>query len=63
MKKINNKIKIINEIKKVRSHNNVNWMNLMKIAFKYAPQEAKKCLKQIDKKDKKINNLIKKLIK
>ena len=53
MKKINNKIKIINEIKKVRGHNNVNWMNLMKIAFKYAPQEAKKCLKQIDKKIKK----------
>ena len=63
MKKNNNKIKIINEIEKVRRHNNVNWMNLMKIAFTYAPEEAKKCLKQIDKKDKKINNLIKRLIK
>ena len=37
MKRDNDKIKIINEIEKVRKHNNVNWMNLMKIAFIYAP--------------------------
>ena len=41
MKKKNDKIKIINEIEKVRRHNNVNWMNLMKIAFKYAPAKQK----------------------
>ena len=63
MKRDNDKIKIINEIEKVRKHNNVNWMNLMKIAFKYAPDEAKKCLKQIDKQDRQINKLMKKLIK
>jgi len=63
MKRDNDKIKIINEIEKVRKYNNVNWMNLMKIAFKYAPDEAKKSLKQIDKQDKKINKLMKKLIK
>tara|TARA_B110000027_G_C16112671_1_gene298508 strand:+ start:2673 stop:2864 length:192 start_codon:yes stop_codon:yes gene_type:complete len=63
MKRDNDKIKIINEIEKVRKHNNVNWMNLMKIAFKYAPDKAKKCLKQIDKQDRQINKLMKKLIK
>ena len=47
MKRDNDKIKIINEIEKIRKYNNVNWMNLMKIAFKYAPDEAKKSLKII----------------
>ena len=37
---MNNKDKIINEIQKIRSKNNKHWMNLMRLAFKYAPKEA-----------------------
>ena len=57
----NRKLKIINKIEKVRSKNNRNWMDLLRLAFKYAPVEAKKLIKKINKDDKKISNLLKKL--
>lgn len=63
MKNKNSKLLIIDKIEKVRKKNNINWMNLMKIAFKFAPQEAKKCIKKISKQDKEINKLLEKLIK
>ena len=34
--------KIINEIAKIRSNNNVNWMDLLKLAFKLDPKNASK---------------------
>ena len=61
MKKSYNKI--INQIKKIRSRNNVNWMNILKLAFKYAPKEAGKLMKKINNDDKKISNLVNKLTK
>ena len=57
----NRKLKIINKIEKVRSKNNRNWMDLLRLAFKYAPVEAKKLIKKINKDDKKIFNFLKKL--
>ena len=56
-----NKNTIIDEIEKIRSKNNKNWMNLMRIAFKYAPQEASKILKKINSADKQISKMIEKL--
>ena len=53
--------KIINEIQKIRSKNNVNWMNILKLAFKLDPVSAKKILKKINYDDKKISNLLSKL--
>ena len=53
--------KIINEIQKVRSKNNVNWMNILKLAFKLDPVSAKKIMKKINYDDKKISNLLSKL--
>ena len=53
--------KIINQIQQVRSKNNVNWMNLMRLAFDSAPQKASKVVKQININDKKISSLLKKL--
>ena len=53
--------KIINQIQQVRSKNNVNWMNLMRLAFDSAPQKASKVVKQININDKKISRLLKKL--
>ena len=55
------KLKIIKKIEKVRSKNNTNWMDILRLAFKYAPSEAKKLVKKINKDDKKISNLLKKL--
>ena len=64
MKKIKYKKKyssIINEIQKIRSKNNINWMNILRLAFKFAPKESSKIMKKINFQDKKISNLIKKL--
>ena len=57
----NNHIKIIENISKIRSKNNSNWMQLLKIAFKYSPTEASKAMKNIYYHDKKISELVKKL--
>ena len=55
--------KIINQIQKVRTKNNVNWMNILKVAIKFAPIEAKKIIKEININDKKISHLVSKLSK
>ena len=57
-----NKI-IINKIDIIRSKNNKNWMDLLRLAFKYAPKEAKKILKKINQHDKKISNLFNEISK
>jgi len=53
--------KIINKIQKVRTENNKCWMNILRLAFKYAPNEAKKIFTNITNNDKKINDLSKEL--
>ena len=58
-----NYIKIINQIQKIRSKNNVNWMNILKLAFKTDPSNAAKIMRKINYDDKKISNLLKKLSK
>ncbi len=57
----NNYSKIINEIAKIRSNNNVNWMDLLKLAFKLDPKNASKIMKKINYDDKKISQLLNKL--
>ena len=52
---------IINKIQKIRSKNNVNWMNILKLAFKHDPRNASKIMKKINYDDKKISQLLKKL--
>ena len=54
-------LEIIDEIEKVRSKNNINWMNILRLAFKYSPSEARKIVAKINKDDKKIGDLLKKL--
>ena len=54
-------LNIINKIEKIRSKNNVNWMDLLRLAFKYAPVEARMLIKKINRDDVKISNLLKKL--
>ena len=53
--------KIINQIEKIRGKNNVNWMNILRLAFKHAPKEAGVLMKKINSDDKKISKLLNKL--
>ena len=53
--------KIINDIQKIRSKNNLNWMNILKLAFKLDPNSAKKIMQKINYDDKKISKLLSKL--
>ena len=50
---------IINKIQKIRAKNNVNWMNILKLAFKHDPRNASKIMKKINYDDKKISQLLK----
>jgi hypothetical protein len=60
-KQIEHYLKIIDEIEKVRSKNNMNWMDVLRLAFIHAPEEAKKLMKKIDHEDNRISYLVKKL--
>ena len=60
-KTIKNYLKIIDEIEEVRTKNNVNWMGVLRVAFTYAPDEAKKLMKKIDHEDNRISELVKQL--
>tara|TARA_B100002019_G_C20771053_1_gene357560 strand:- start:261 stop:449 length:189 start_codon:yes stop_codon:yes gene_type:complete len=61
--KNNNYLKVIKQIEKIRSKNNVNWMNILRLAFKLDPKNASKIMKKINYDDKKISNLLNKLSK
>jgi len=52
---------LINQIQKIRSKNNVNWMKLLKLAFELDPKRASLIMKNINSGDKKISNLLRKL--
>ena len=56
-------LNIINKIQKIRSKNNVNWMNILKLAFKTDPKNAAKIMQKINYDDKKISVLLKELSK
>lgn len=60
-KRIEHYLRIIDEIEKVRTKNNVNWMDVLRLAFTHAPEEAKKLMKEIDHEDNRISELVKKL--
>ena len=55
--KISKYLNIINKIEKVRSKNNVNWMDVLRLALTHAPDETIKLMKEINRKDRKISNL------
>ena len=51
--------KIINKIQNVRSNNNVNWMNLLRLAIKENPIDTISILSQIYESDLEISKLVK----
>jgi hypothetical protein len=52
---------IINNIQKIRAKNNKYWMDLMRLAFKFAPNESSQIIKKINQQDQEISALLKKL--
>jgi hypothetical protein len=62
-KQIKYYLEIIDEVEKVRTKNNVNWMDVLRLAFSYAPEEAKELMKNINQEDNKISILFEKLSK
>ena len=58
----NKYLKIINKIENIRKKNNVNWMNILRIAFKYSPKATAKVMSKIYTDDQKISSLVKKLL-
>ena len=58
----NKYLEIINKIENIRKKNNVNWMNILRIAFKYSPKATAKVMSKIYTDDQKISSLVKKLL-
>ena len=54
-------LEIIDAVEAVRTKNNKNWMDVLRIAFKYAPDEARPVLAEINKSDSEISRLLDKL--
>ena len=55
--------KVFNEIEKIRSKNNKNWMNLLRLSYDVKPKETTEIINQILNKDEKLISLAKKLTK
>jgi len=58
-----NDLEIIDRIEKVRTKNNVNWMDVLRLAFKHSPKEARKLVGKINEHDKEIASLLDQLSK
>ena len=53
--------KLIDQIQQIRKKNNVNWMDILRIAFESSPDKTKKVFKNIFTDDRSINTISKKL--
>ncbi len=56
-------MQIISKIESIRKKNNTNWMNLLRLSFKYSPKQTAKIMSKIYIDDSKISKLVKKLSK
>ena len=63
MSKYKKVLKIVDQIQKVRSKNNKNWMDLLRLSFKHNPEASKKIVKEIFNEDTKINKLVQDMLK
>ena len=52
---------LIDEIQNIRTKNNTHWMDVVRLAFRLAPEEAREIFKNIKECDHKINELLKEL--
>ncbi len=56
-KKIDRYLNIIDEIEKVRTRNNVNWMDILRLAIRHSPDEAIELLRKVNSEDERISKL------
>lgn len=54
-------LEIIDEIEKIRSNNNINWMNILRLSFRHSPEEAREIVSKINIDDTRISKLLKQL--
>ena len=54
-------LKIIDEVERVRTRNNVNWMDVLRLAFRNAPDEARVLMGKINQEDDRVSALLKQL--
>ena len=48
---------LVDQIQSIRSRNNVNWMNIMRIALEHAPEKTRAQLAAIQENDLEISRL------
>lgn len=58
---IEEKLKLIDAIEAVRTKNNVNWMNLLRVALRADPEGTLALVREINTKDNEISELFAKL--
>ena len=56
-------LKLINQIQKIRKKNNVNWVDMLRLAFKHDPKNASKIMANIYSDDQRVSKIVKKLVK
>jgi len=62
-KNIKKGLKLVNQIQNIRSKNNKNWMDLLRLSLKIDFNSTSKILKEICKDDKRISTLAQKIYK
>ena len=56
-------LKLITQIQNIRKKNNVNWMDMLRLAFKHDPKNASKIMASIYRDDQRVSKIVKKLVK
>ena len=62
-RRIKKGLNLVNQIQKIRSKNNKNWMDLLRLSLKLDYNSTSKILKEICKDDKKISTLAHRIYK
>lgn len=58
---VSERLMVIDQVESIRSKNNVNWMDVLRLAFKHAPKDAAGIMGRINSDDSKISELLHKL--
>ena len=59
----NKSLKLVNQIQKIRSKNNKNWMDLLRLSLKLDHKTTSRILSEIYKSDQRISKIAKKIYK
>jgi len=54
-------MEIIDKIQDIRSKNNVNWMDILRLAFRDSPEEARQLMGKVNEYDAEIAALLRQL--